>query len=90
MKKKLHLKYTVLKETSDKVLQPNYYFITKFITSRTKLIYLSSPNTTTGQSMNEKDFKYLLDKVPDNIPILIDQRFLQFSNKKNAFNPLNI
>ena len=86
--KKITMKYTVLKEINDKNLQPNMYFITKFINSRTKMIYLSSPNTTSGQSLSEKDFKYLLDNVPDNIPILIDQRFEDFSNKKNTFNPL--
>jgi gluconate 5-dehydrogenase len=85
--KKINMKYTVLKDIGNNKLQPNYYFITKFITARTKLIYLSSPNTTSGISMNEKDFKYLLDRVPDNIPIMIDQRFLDFSNKPNSFDP---
>ena len=83
------MKYTVIKDLGSNHLQPNFYFISRFVTSRTKLIYLSSPNSTTGISIKTKDFKFLLSNIPDNIPILIDQRFLEFSNKThNILDPL--
>ena len=87
--KKITMKYTTLKDNGKGNIQPNFYFISRFINSRTKLIYLSSPNTTTGQSLTKSDFSYLLSRVPDNIPILIDQRYQDFSNNTDCLNPLN-
>ena len=86
--KKITLKYTTLKDKGKGNIQPNFYFISRYINSRTKLIYLSSPNTTTGQSLDKSDFSYLLSRVPDNIPILIDQRYEDFSNNKECLDPL--
>ena len=81
-------KYTVLREVSKKELQPNLYYITKYITPKTKLIYLSSPNTVSGHSLRKSEFEGCLKKIPGNIPILIDQRYCEFSEKKDALDPL--
>jgi len=86
--RKITPKYTVLKEVSKGELQPNFYYIIKYITSKTKLIYLSSPNTVTGHSIRTKDFEDFLGKIPKNIPILIDQRYVEFSENKKCLNPL--
>ena len=86
--KKITMKQTVLKEKDKKSLQPDFYIAFRYITSKTKLIYLSSPNCTTGQSINIKEFEKFLDKIPNNIIILIDQRFIEFSQNKQALNPL--
>ena len=46
------------------------------------MIYLSSPNIVSGQSIDIKEFEEFLDDVPDNIIVLLDQRFFEFSTKK--------
>ena len=54
----------------------------KNINEKTKMVYISSPNTVSGISVPENELKLLLDSIPDNIIILIDQRYFDLS-----FNP---
>ena len=86
--KKINIKYTVLKEINKKELQPNLYYIIRYITSKTKLIYLSSPNTVTGHSIRTKEFEDFLNNIPSNIPILIDQRYYEFSYNYKQLDPV--
>ncbi len=86
--KKIELKHITLDKKSDVDIQPDYSLIKKFTTPRTKLVYLSSPNFITGQSIKPEEFEKFLETHPDNIPIFIDQSFLEFSNNKNALNPI--
>ena len=84
----IEMKYIMLQEKDDSTIIPALKNITKKITSRTKLIYLSSPNTVSGQSLPIEVFEEILEKIPENIVILIDQRFVDFVMEKNIFNPL--
>ena len=84
----IEMKYIMLQEKDYSTIIPALKNITKKITSRTKLIYLSSPNTVSGQSLPIEVFEEILEKIPENIVILIDQRFVDFVMEKNIFNPL--
>ena len=86
--KKIEIKNITLDKKSDVDIQPDYSLIKKFTTPRTKMVYLSSPNFITGQSMKTEEFEKFLETYPDNIPIFIDQSFVEFSTNKNALNPL--
>jgi histidinol-phosphate aminotransferase len=58
----------------------------KGLHSNTKCIYLSSPNTVSGQSITKDEFEDFLTKVPDNVIIYLDQRYYEFSNNKTGVN----
>ena len=85
--KKINLKYFIHKIEGD-LIQPDFSLVKNYINQRTKMLYLSSPDTVTGQSIEKKRFDKLLAKFPDNIPIVIDQSYIEFSNNKE-FNPLD-
>lgn len=85
---KIDVKYLLLKENKGSI-QPFLKKIKETVTPKTKLIYLSSPNTVTGQHLKKEEFERYLEDIPDNVIILIDQRFIDFSKNKPAFNPLN-
>jgi len=84
---KFSIKYTIF-NVGGKQIQPKYKHILSYITPKTKLVYLSSPNTLTGQSIIEKDFLEFLDKLNDNIVVVIDQIYLDFVIRKQLFDPL--
>ena len=85
--KKVNLKYYTF-AINNKNIQPDFKILKSYINQKTKMIYLSSPNTVTGQSINEEDFDEFMKTVPDNIPIIIDQSYLEFSFNKKAVDPL--
>lgn len=89
---KIKLKYAMFRKHKTKHLLPNYEHILNNIGTKTKIIYLSSPNLASGQSIvDNSEFKEFIKKVPKNIFILIDQRFLEFStaNPKKILNGIN-
>ena len=85
---KFNIQYTTFVVNEEKI-QPKYKHILNNITTKTKLVYLSSPNSITGQPIIEQDFKDFIDKLNDNIIILIDQLFLDFVIKSDTtFDPI--
>lgn len=86
---KLGLKFTTYKVV-DKSIQPDYSHIINNINAKTKIIYLASPNLLTGQSIKEKEFEEFLNKIPDNIIIIINQSMVDFvdDNNQSYLNPL--
>jgi len=82
LENKINIEYSTLINNS-KNLTPNFNLILKYINTKTKLIYLSSPNITTGQSIEKSDFEEFIKQVPENIIVVLDQRYVEFSNKKN-------
>ena len=85
LEQKIEIKYSVLKEYTKKLI-PDFNLILKFINTKTKLIYLSSPNIISGQSIKKDDFDAFIKEVPENIIILLDQRFFEFSDHANPLN----
>ena len=85
--KKIDLLYSRYKKENN-YIEIDYNDVFNHSKHNTKLIYLSSPNLFSGQSMNKKNFDTFIKKMPDNIIVFIDQRFIDFSDNKEAFNPL--
>ena len=82
----------MFKKYRNKFLLPDFQHILDTIGTKTKMIYLSSPNLASGQSIIDNvDFKNFLKEVPKNIFILIDQRFIEFStaNPNKILNGIN-
>jgi histidinol-phosphate aminotransferase len=85
---KIDVKYLLLKENKG-AIQPHLQKIKDTISPKTKLIYLSSPNSVTGQDLKKEEFERYIEDIPDNVIIFIDQRFVDFSKPKaNRFDPL--
>ena len=88
---KIKLKYAMFKKYRNKFLLPDFQHILDTVI-KTYMIYLSSPNLASGQSIIDNvDFKNFLKEVPKNIFILIDQRFIEFStaNPNKILNGIN-
>lgn len=77
--------YTKLDEKA-KTTSVDLDTLVKNINSNTKCVYLSSPDTVTGQSITKKQFQTFIDKIPDNVIVFLDQRFYEFSTNKEGVN----
>ena len=85
---KIKLKYYLFKK-QNKNLNIDLYKLKNQINTKTKLIYLTSPNIISGQSITHKIMEELIESIPTNIIILIDQRFLEFSELYNKIESKN-
>jgi histidinol-phosphate/aromatic aminotransferase/cobyric acid decarboxylase-like protein/short-subunit dehydrogenase len=88
---KIEIKYGMMEVKKDKFFVPDYNRLLNLINTKTKLIYLSSPNIVSGQNIvDNNEFRLFLEAIPDNIPVLIDQRFIEFCSEINeeTLNPL--
>lgn len=84
---KVEIKFSLMNLKKNKFLEVNYDEILKRITSKTKMIYISTPNIISGQHLKDnKKLKNFLDYVPDNIVIVIDQRYVDFCTSDNKDN----
>ncbi len=62
------------------------------ISSKTKLIFIANPNNPTGTLISKDKLKDFLDKVPDNIVVILDEAYDEYlgdSLKSEAFEWLN-
>jgi histidinol-phosphate aminotransferase len=50
------------------------------VTDRTKLIFLATPNNPTGTSIAMTDVKTLLRGIPDDVIVVIDEAYREFSD----------
>lgn len=88
---KIEIKYGMMEIKKDKFFVPDYDRLLNLINTKTKLVYLSSPNIVSGQNIvDNKEFRLFLEAIPDNIPVLIDQRFIDFCSEinKETLNPI--
>ena len=76
--KKVTLNYALYKNIKQN-LQPDYKLLNSYTNQHTKLLYLSSPNSISGQHLEKDQFEKFLNTYPDNVPILIDQSHIEFS-----------
>ena len=75
----------VKKENDNKEVKvlPELDKFSKNVNERTKLIYLSSPNSLSGVSIDKKEFIEFMETIPNNIIVFLDQRYLDLSFNKN-------
>ena len=71
------------KNKRPETVTPEYEKYIKLVNEKTKMVYLSSPNTISGISLDKEELKIILDSIPDNVIILVDQRYFDLSFNKN-------
>jgi len=55
----------------------------------TKLIYICNPNNPTGDLLLRKEIEAFIRSIPDNITILIDEAYIEFTNQKSLGDLVN-
>lgn len=48
------------------------------ISAKTKIIFLTSPNNPTGTIFSAKDFAAFLQKMPENVLVVVDEAYVEF------------
>ncbi|MFT4186287.1 MAG: aminotransferase class I/II-fold pyridoxal phosphate-dependent enzyme [Micrococcaceae bacterium] len=56
----------------------------KAVNDKTRLIVLCSPNNPTGTIITKTDFENFMDKVPSDIPVLLDEAYYEFVDDETA------
>ena len=57
--------------------------ILKAVTPRTKMLLLANPNNPTGSYLKRDEMKYLFEKLPANILVLLDSAYAEFVQEKD-------
>lgn len=52
------------------------------ITKKTKIIYIANPNNPTGTSVSKADFEGFMEKVPQNILVILDEAYIEYVQSK--------
>ena len=59
------------------------------IRKETKLIYICNPNNPTGNLLSRQEIENFIQSVPDNITILVDEAYIEFTNQQSLGNLVN-
>ena len=62
----------------------------KIISPKTKIIYIANPNNPTGTIVTEKELKEFMNKVPQNILVVLDEAYSEFVNDKEYPNSVEL
>lgn len=49
------------------------------ITPQTKVIYISSPNNPTGSIVTREELRWLMEKVPEHVLVVVDEAYYEFA-----------
>jgi len=55
------------------------------LTDRTRLVYVANPNNPTGTYVNRTELERFMDKVPENIPLVLDEAYFEFARHLDDF-----
>lgn len=64
--------------------------VAKAVTDKTKIIWLCNPNNPTGAIFTEKELENFLEKIPQNIYVVIDEAYGEFVDDKNYPNSIKL
>ncbi|AXE62178.1 histidinol-phosphate transaminase [Candidatus Thioglobus sp. NP1] len=53
----------------------------RLISSNTKLIFVANPNNPTGTLLSNEEIYSFLNRVPDHIPVVLDQAYFEYIDK---------
>ncbi len=59
------------------------------ITKKTRLIFVCNPNNPTGTIVSKKDFNKFLENIPENIPIVVDEAYIEFVRDPECVNGID-
>ena len=52
--------------------------IANMVTDKTKMVFLTSPHNPAGTVINNDDLKYFMEKIPENILVVLDQAYYEY------------
>jgi len=53
--------------------------ISDTINDQTKVFFIANPNNPTGNSLNSTQLRTMLDNIPDNVIVVVDQAYLEYA-----------
>jgi histidinol-phosphate aminotransferase len=53
--------------------------ITNAVTSKTKIVYIANANNPTGTYINNQELNFLIENIPQNILIIMDEAYYEYS-----------
>ncbi|WDN90612.1 histidinol-phosphate aminotransferase [Desulfosarcina sp. BuS5] len=56
------------------------------ITKKTRLIFICNPNNPTGTIVSKKDFNRFLENIPENVPVVLDEAYIEFVRDPECVN----
>ncbi len=59
------------------------------ITPRTKIIFLANPNNPTGTIFTRDEFEWFIDRIPENVIVLVDEAYFEYVRDDNYPNTLD-
>jgi len=65
-----------------KNLEQDLEAMAKAVTKKTKMIFLCSPHNPTGTMITRKTFHEFLNKIPDNVLVVVDEAYVEFVESK--------
>ncbi len=54
--------------------------IVNAIDENTKMIYIANPNNPTGTYINSTEFEWLMEQIPENIIVIMDEAYYEFAS----------
>ena len=63
--------------------------IIRAINSKTRMIFLTSPNNPTGTYIPKKDLDKLMRNIPDHVIVVLDEVYFQFADAPDFVRPLH-
>ncbi len=61
----------------------------KRINVKTKMVFVANPNNPTGTMVNRDEMEWFLQKVPDDVLVLVDEAYFEYVSDKNYPNTLD-
>ncbi|MBC2704040.1 histidinol-phosphate transaminase [Desulfobacula sp.] len=58
------------------------------ISAKTKLIFITNPFNPTGSTITDDEFNEFLQKIPDDIIIVVDEAYIEFVRNDSVYNSL--
>jgi len=55
------------------------------LTDRTRIVFVANPNNPTGTYVGQKALEKFMDKMPENIPIVLDEAYFEFAQHLGDF-----
>ncbi len=55
------------------------------LTDRTRIVYVANPNNPTGTCVGRDELERFMDRVPENVPLVLDEAYFEFARHLDDF-----
>jgi histidinol-phosphate aminotransferase len=69
----------------DRNLKHDLEAMANALTDRTRIVYVANPNNPTGTYVSRAELESFMDKVPENIPFVLDEAYFEFARHLDDF-----